>query len=224
MSGAIAEAGHFAWRETEVPDSGIGPPWEPDKDDIRHFVDTVDEQNELILAQLALLGLNQSSGVIYRLTVDDLEAYPTDGLAVGQPAYVIADPDGDVEDGNGIWIFNGTSFDWADYLPDRQKRLRLVTGVGDVTVSATEAGIVLKRTIEDDTAVTLPSAAVRLAAGAGDITIKDGLGNAGTHPFYLSGVTIDNVAGTFRVARNWACIVLRPLEDGSGYVIVSKSA
>lgn len=101
--------------------------------------------------------------------------------------------------------------------------LRLVTASGAVTVSNTEAGVGINKSVGAATAVTIPSPATRNANGALPIQIKDIKGDAETNNITISasgGALIDGAA-TWVIAQAYGYTVLVPLADGSAYYVSS---
>ena len=62
---------------------------------------------------------------------------------------------------------------------------RIVTAAGDVTVTASEGRVHVKKTIEEATNVNFPSVAARIAAGGAPFSLKNRMSNPALYPLTL---------------------------------------
>ena len=94
--------------------------------------------------------------------------------------------------------------------------LRVVTAAGAVTVSATEAGVALNKTVGAATVVNLPLSELRNGL---PITVKDLKGDASTNAITLTatgGELIDGSA-TLAIVNDRGYVQIFPLVDETGY-------
>ena len=100
------------------------------------------------------------------------------------------------------------------------KTQRKVTASGAVTVTATDAGIiVVAKTVGAATSVYLPSALLR----TNSVKVVDGKGDAATNNITVIPVSGQSIAGTIDyqwiIDSNGGSVELTPLADGSGWVV-----